>query len=84
MLLGRAPRDSTAAIGLAAPAVEAAFGGPKGYAAVADGEDGAKLVITSTEVTVPPYFSGAPFGQSFRRYAFELVPSIGYSSATRS
>ena len=47
-------------IGLAAPAVEAAFGGPKGYAAVADGEDGAKLVITATEVTVPPYFSGAP------------------------
>jgi peptidyl-prolyl cis-trans isomerase D len=47
-------------IGLSAPAVEAAFGGPKGYAAVADGEGGAKLVITSTEVTVPPYFSGAP------------------------
>jgi peptidyl-prolyl cis-trans isomerase D len=47
-------------IGLAGPAVEAAFGGPKGYAAVADGEDGAKVVITSTEVTVPPYFSGAP------------------------
>ena len=40
-------------IGLAAPAVEAAFGGPKGYAAVADGENGAKLVITSTDSDDP-------------------------------
>jgi len=53
-------RGSEPPAGLTPPAVEAAFGGPQGYAAVADGADGAKLVITTTGVTIPPYFSGAP------------------------
>ncbi|HET7715184.1 MAG TPA: SurA N-terminal domain-containing protein [Bauldia sp.] len=46
--------------GLTDAAVEAAFGGPKGFAAVAEGEGGAKIVVVATAVTVPPYFSGAP------------------------
>ena len=46
--------------GLSAPIVEAAFGGPQGYAAVADGEDGSRIVIVTTAVTVPPYVAGAP------------------------
>ena len=64
-------------VGLPAPAVEAAFGGPKGYAAVADGEGGAKLVITSTEVTVPPYFSGAPdLAQAEEQFSGEMANDL--------
>lgn len=47
-------------IGLTPAAVEAAFGGPKGYAAVADGDNGSRIVIVTTAVTVPPYVAGAP------------------------
>ncbi len=47
-------------IGLTPQVIEAAFGGPKGYAAVADGNNGARIVIVTTGVTVPPYVAGAP------------------------
>lgn len=64
-------------IGLTAPAVEAAFGGPRGYAAVAGGEGGAKLVIISTEVTVPPYFSGAPdLAQTVEQVSSEMATDL--------
>jgi peptidyl-prolyl cis-trans isomerase D len=46
--------------GLTASAILSAFGGPKGHASVAAGPDNAKLVLVTTETTVPPYFSGTP------------------------
>ncbi len=46
--------------GLTAAAIGSAFDGPKGYVSVADGADGAKVVLVATDVTIPPYFSGAP------------------------
>lgn len=45
---------------LTTAAIQAAFGGPRGHAAVADGADQSKIVVVAAEVTVPPYFSGAP------------------------
>lgn len=46
---------------LTAPAIQAAFGGPKGHAAVAAGKDDqTKIVLVVTETTLSPYFSGAP------------------------
>lgn len=46
--------------GLTAAAVQAAFNGPKDYAAVAQGDGQDQIVLTVTDVTVPPYFSGGP------------------------
>lgn len=46
--------------GLTGAAIQAAFDGPKGHAAVAQGEGQDQIVLTVTDVTVPPYFSGAP------------------------
>ena len=78
--------------GLDQPAIQAAFGGPKGYAAVTDGADGAKLVIVSTDVTVPAYFAGAPdlvepqkqFSQDMANdllttYVYQLQQRLGVS-----
>jgi peptidyl-prolyl cis-trans isomerase D len=46
---------------LSAAALEAAFGGPKGYAAVADGAAaGTKVVLVVTDVTTPPFDPKAP------------------------
>lgn len=53
-------RDMPATEDLPEAAIEAAFGGPEGYAAVADGIDNAKVVLVVSEATVPPYFSGSP------------------------
>jgi peptidyl-prolyl cis-trans isomerase D len=85
-------RGADAPIGLPAPAVDAAFGGPRGYAAVADGEGGTKLVVTTTEVTIPPYFSGAPdlvqpeeqfsgemANDLLSQYVFQLQDQLGVS-----
>ncbi|WP_421723657.1 SurA N-terminal domain-containing protein [Bauldia sp.] len=41
-------------------AIQAAFGGPRGHTAVADGENQNKVVIAVSEVTIPAYFSGLP------------------------
>jgi peptidyl-prolyl cis-trans isomerase D len=46
--------------GLTAAAIQAAFDGPKGRSAVAQGEGQDQIVLSVTDVTVPPYFSGAP------------------------
>ena len=46
--------------GLTGAAIQAAFDGPKGHAAVAQGEGQDQIVLTVTDVTVPPYFSGSP------------------------
>jgi len=46
--------------GLTGSAIQAAFDGPKGHAAVSQGEGQDQIVLTVTDVTVPPYFSGAP------------------------
>ncbi len=46
--------------GFTGAAIQAAFDGPKGHAAVAQGEDQNQIVLTVTDVTVPPYFSGSP------------------------
>ena len=63
--------------GLSAAAVQAAFGGPKGFAAVADGENDAKLVLVATDVTVPPYFSGAPdLAEAEERFSGELANDL--------
>ncbi len=53
-------RSTQASGALTAQAVQEAFNGPKGYAGVASGADGAKIVLVVSDVTVPPYFSGAP------------------------
>ncbi|MCB1495702.1 MAG: SurA N-terminal domain-containing protein [Bauldia sp.] len=45
---------------LTTAAIQQAFGGPKGYAAVAEGADESKIVLVVEGITVPPYFSGAP------------------------
>jgi peptidyl-prolyl cis-trans isomerase D len=46
---------------LGAAAIQRAFAGPKGSAAVAAGvADQTKLVLVVTDATTPPYFSGAP------------------------
>jgi peptidyl-prolyl cis-trans isomerase D len=46
---------------LTAAAVQSAFGGPKGTAAVAPGKaDQSKIVLVVTDTTVPPYFAGSP------------------------
>jgi peptidyl-prolyl cis-trans isomerase D len=46
---------------LTAAAVQSAFGGPKGTAAVAPGKaDQSKIVLVVTDTTVPPYFAGVP------------------------
>ncbi|MBZ0228099.1 MAG: SurA N-terminal domain-containing protein [Bauldia sp.] len=46
---------------LSAAAIQAAFGGPKGTAAVATGvPDQSKIVLVVTDATVPPYVSGMP------------------------
>ena len=63
--------------GLPAAAVQAAFGGPKGYAAVADGDNNAKLVLVATDVTVPPYFSGAPdLAEPEKQFSGELANDL--------
>jgi len=46
--------------GLTGAAIQAAFDGPKGHAAVAQGDGQDQIVLTVTDVTMPPYFSGAP------------------------
>ncbi|SDB13170.1 peptidylprolyl isomerase [Bauldia litoralis] len=53
-------RSTQASGALTAQAIQEAFNGPKGYAGVAPGADDAKIVLVVTDVTVPPYFSGAP------------------------
>lgn len=53
-------RATQASGALTAQAIQEAFNGPKGYAGVASGADGAKIVLVVSDVTVPPYFSGAP------------------------
>ena len=45
---------------LTTAAIQQAFGGPKGFAAVADGADQSKIVLVVEGSTIPPYFSGAP------------------------
>jgi len=78
--------------GLDQAAIQAAYGGPKGYAAIADGADGAKLLIVTTDVTIPPYFAGAPDlvepQQQFSRdmandllttYVYQLQQRLGVS-----
>ncbi|MCB1486959.1 MAG: SurA N-terminal domain-containing protein [Bauldia sp.] len=45
---------------LTTAAIQQAFGGPKGFAAVADGADQSKIVLVVEGSTTPPYFSGAP------------------------
>jgi peptidyl-prolyl cis-trans isomerase D len=46
---------------LSAAAIQAAFGGPKGTAAVATGvPDQSKIVLVVTDAMVPPYVSGMP------------------------
>ena len=45
---------------LTGAAIQAAFDGPKGHAAVAQGEGQDQIVLAVTDVTVPPYFSGSP------------------------
>jgi peptidyl-prolyl cis-trans isomerase D len=63
--------------GLSRQIVEAAFGGPKGYVAVADGADGAKVVVVTTEASVPPYFSGAPdLEQADTQFSGEVANDI--------
>jgi peptidyl-prolyl cis-trans isomerase D len=46
--------------GLTGAVIQAAFDGPKGHTAVAQGDGEDQIVLTVTDVTVPPYFSGAP------------------------
>ncbi|MBB5750965.1 peptidylprolyl isomerase [Prosthecomicrobium pneumaticum] len=54
-------RSTTPAAPLSADALRAAFGGPKGYAAVAPGaNEGEQIVLQVADVTEPAYFSGAP------------------------
>lgn len=76
--------------GLTPQIVEAAFGGPKGYAAVAEGTNGGRIVVVTTGVTVPAYFSGAPdlaqaeeqfsgeFGNDvLTQYVYQLQQQLG-------
>jgi len=64
-------------LGLPAAAVEAAFGGPKGHAAIADGENGSRIVVVTTAVTVPPYFSGAPnLAQAQEQFSGEFANDL--------
>lgn len=63
--------------GLGQPVVEAAFGGPQGFAAIADGDAGSKIVVVTTAVTVPPYFSGAPdLAQAEEQFSGEFSNDI--------
>jgi peptidyl-prolyl cis-trans isomerase D len=63
--------------GLNAAAVQAAFGGPKGHAAIVDGEGDAKIVVVASEVTVPPFFSGAPdLAGAEEQYAEEIASDL--------
>lgn len=54
-------RSTPASGDLTSAAIQAAFGGPKGYAAVAPGAaDGAKTIVVVTAVNVPPYVGTSP------------------------
>jgi peptidyl-prolyl cis-trans isomerase D len=64
-------------VGLSPQIVEAAFGGPEGYAAVADGTNGGKIVVVTTGVTVPAYFSGAPdLAQAEQQFSGEIANDV--------
>ena len=60
-------RRGNPAGGLSPAAINAAFGGPKGYVAIADGLDGAKTVLVVADVVIPPYFSGSPEGSQIEQ-----------------
>lgn len=59
---------------LTAAAIQRAFAGPKGAAAVAAGAgDQTKLVLVVTDTEIPPYFSGAPeLGQAKEQLADQI------------
>ncbi len=63
--------------GLPQQAINAAFGGPQGHAAVADGDNGEKIVVVTTAVTVPPYFSGTPeLAQAEEQFSGEVANDV--------
>jgi peptidyl-prolyl cis-trans isomerase D len=71
-------RETKPAGDLTAAAVQAAFNGPKGSAAVAPGAaDQSKVVLLVTDATVPPYFSGAPeLAQGQDRFSNEMANDL--------
>lgn len=67
-------RSTPAEGDLSAAVIQAAFGGPAGHTAVADGEGQAKVVLAVTNTTVPPYFSGSPAAdQTAERLSADLT-----------
>jgi peptidyl-prolyl cis-trans isomerase D len=63
---------------LSAAAIQAAFGGPKGTAAVANGVPAqSKVVLVVTDVTLPPYVSGMPdMAQSKEQLSSQLANDL--------
>jgi peptidyl-prolyl cis-trans isomerase D len=59
---------------LTAAAIQGAFAGPKGSAAVAAGKaEQSKVVLVVTDASVPPYFSGAPdLAQSQEQFSTQI------------